>query len=105
MNLIQTSVVIGILCFAVEILANVKSDNKLIKWLPITILLAFSVYNFIYWITGIGTYNYNDILSGREADALCQAVIIGSGIVGCVTAGLICWMFKKKKGRREDEEV
>ena len=95
MNLVQTSVFLGILCFTVQLIVNVKTDRRLIKWLPATILFAASVYNLVYWISGIGTYEYNDIISAKEADALCQAVILGAGIAGCAASGIISWLLKK----------
>ncbi len=99
MNLFQTSVVFAILCFAVEIIANLKSDIKLIKWLPMIILTVVSVCNLIYWIAGLGTYDYNDILSRKEADALSQAIILGAGMAGCVLAGIMHLVLERRNDK------
>ena len=95
MNLVQTSFVFAVLCFTIQIIVNIKSDKKLIKWLPLMILSIFSALNLIYWLTGIGTYEYNDIISGKEADALYQGIIMCSGMAGCVVAGFLS-LFKRK---------
>lgn len=96
------SVILGVLSLCAQLITFRKKDT-LAKFVPVILLALLHVCNLVYYVSGLGSYDYNSIISHKEAISLMNAVLLGSAALGNMTAWVIQYSIAKihkyKNGR------
>ena len=75
--------------FVLQLLFCLGAKRKKGRRVPIWVLCALALAVLVFWLAGLGGYNFGDIISAREAQSLFGAVLWLSALVGDLLAWLV----------------
>ena len=101
-NTVFFSAVLCLLSLGAQLIAFRKND-QMGRFMPVILLAVLHVCNLAYYLSGLGAYDYNDLISHKEVISLMNAVLLGSAVIGNIAAWTVRWiihtMKKHKNGR------
>ena len=75
--------------FVLQFLFCLGAKRKKGRRVPIWVLCVLALAVLVFWLAGLGGYNFGDIISAREAQSLFGAVLWLSALVGDLLAWLV----------------
>lgn len=88
MDTLMISFVFAAVFFIMQLLFCSGARRKRIKMTPVWILLAAGLAIFLYWVTGLSSYDLGSVITMREARCLAFSVFLLGGAIGDALAWL-----------------